>query len=452
MHRVKWLLVEWEKWPSDLSSSYGVINVRSLVQPCNDLHTGKLIYVAETSGNVRRAKVVMSSDDKRFLEQQKLAMVEHSRALGDHHHRNATTNQPIYYSPYASSWSQNGTHTGSDSDCSQQSFRIKRKNVVRGQHHETASTRPVKRDAQMQYDHNIAGPSNTHDRIIPARVHHRSFNLYRSHLPASSTPFPNRQDSRNSDILTYDQGVQTNLVLSPSSQRSLPKIDDKVAILERAIDEMEEKFNILQATVDSWCNGGADDSGNDSPGALDLSNNNIPVINIRQSSPHGEIEDQQILSKGIQNVKVRESTPEGQSDHEDPEFDEMVSIGIGKTLVPKHILNQIDWNSYTMATRKLLMSVFPRRTLATHSLTGKSSPAFMNKPAKLCLDPVKVNDIVTMVVSRCNVKESLVRSSITTKCADENKMFRMRQQKIENRQKIPVDNKEDQENKPPADD
>ncbi|GBP90675.1 Protein insensitive [Eumeta japonica] len=107
----------------------------------------------------------------------------------------------------------------------------------------------------------------------------------------------------------------------------------------------------------------------------------------------------------------------------------MVPIGTGTTLVPKEVYSKINWKSYTMATRKLLMAVFSRRTLATHSLTGKASPAFLSKPAKLCLDPEKVSDIVMTVTANSHVKGSLVRSAITTKCADENKMLKLQMQK-----------------------
>ncbi|GBP30578.1 Protein insensitive [Eumeta japonica] len=75
-----------------------------------------------------------------------------------------------------------------------------------------------------------------------------------------------------------------------------------------------------------------------------------------------------------------------------------------------------------------LLSVLACSTLATHSLTGKA-PAFLSKPAKLCLDPKKVADIVMTVTANCHVKEGLVRSAITTKCADENKMLKLQTQK-----------------------
>ncbi|KAJ0174556.1 hypothetical protein K1T71_009664 [Dendrolimus kikuchii] len=110
-----------------------------------------------------------------------------------------------------------------------------------------------------------------------------------------------------------------------------------------------------------------------------------------------------------------------------------VPIGEGHALIPSRLFRHINWNSYTSATRKLLTAVFSRRILATHSLTGKPSPAFPNKPAKKKLDPALVNDIVQTVVEKCCVPENVVRTSITTKCADESKMFRTRQKNTRKR-------------------
>lgn len=49
------------------------------------------------------------------------------------------------------------------------------------------------------------------------------------------------------------------------------------------------------------------------------------------------------------------------------------------------------------------------RVLATHSLTGKQSPAFSNKPPKKRLDPKMVEDIINTVADRCGVPKNLVR-------------------------------------------
>lgn len=67
------------------------------------------------------------------------------------------------------------------------------------------------------------------------------------------------------------------------------------------------------------------------------------------------------------------------------------------------------------------------------------------KPTKHQLNPKIIADIVQYVSKRCKVSETAVRSSITTKCADENKMMRQRNDK--NRKSlVKIDNKENVEN------
>ncbi|CAH1639228.1 unnamed protein product [Spodoptera littoralis] len=110
---------------------------------------------------------------------------------------------------------------------------------------------------------------------------------------------------------------------------------------------------------------------------------------------------------------------------------EWIGIGSGKTLVHKDKFKNVNWKSYTIATRSLLLAVFPRRILATHSLTGKKSPAFLHKPAKMSLDPQVVSDVVSEIMYKFRVEESLVRAIITTKCSDEAKMLKIRHDKSE---------------------
>ncbi|XP_028031663.1 protein insensitive-like [Bombyx mandarina] len=105
---------------------------------------------------------------------------------------------------------------------------------------------------------------------------------------------------------------------------------------------------------------------------------------------------------------------------------DMVPIGFGNTRVSAKVLNKIDWKSHTTATRQLLQAVFSRKTLATHTLTGKQSPAFANKPAKKILDPALVEDVVNTVSQRCGVPPNLIRGVITNKCQDESRLYRMR--------------------------
>ncbi|CAH2008228.1 unnamed protein product [Acanthoscelides obtectus] len=121
-------------------------------------------------------------------------------------------------------------------------------------------------------------------------------------------------------------------------------------------------------------------------------------------------------------------------------FKAKVQIGSNATKIDRTVYDAVNWSSYTAATRKLLITVFPRKVLATHSLTGRPSPAFVGlKEKKIRLDPEIVDDIVEIVIKKCSVPATLVRSAITTKCADENKLYRKRVQKNSSSDSSPSD-------------
>lgn len=145
-------------------------------------------------------------------------------------------------------------------------------------------------------------------------------------------------------------------------------------------------------------------------------------------------------SHSSSNFSVLSSTPLARSNSSSnliEEWNDMegdIAIGSNHTLVPVHVLRSIDWKNYKTATRKLLVSLFPRSILASRSLTGRPSPAFhdRNKPVKEKLDQNIINDIIQIITRKCGVHESQVRTAITTKCADENKMMRNREGKGKN--------------------
>ncbi|CAH0725641.1 unnamed protein product, partial [Brenthis ino] len=105
--------------------------------------------------------------------------------------------------------------------------------------------------------------------------------------------------------------------------------------------------------------------------------------------------------------KYHKIQPEKVQNDTKNEIEEWIPIGSGKTLIHKDKYRKVNWKSYTIATRTLLLATFPRRILATHSLTGKRSPAFQDKPAKMCLDPKIVSDIIIEITSKFKVKENL---------------------------------------------
>ncbi|CAB3230839.1 unnamed protein product [Arctia plantaginis] len=146
-------------------------------------------------------------------------------------------------------------------------------------------------------------------------------------------------------------------------------------------------------------------------------------------------------------ITYKYNTVSGQTTQENEEMEqEWVPIGFGKTMIHKDQYKKINWKSYTTATRSLLVALFPRKVLATHSLTGKPSPAFRNKAAKMCLDQNKISAVIMEVVNRFKVRENFVRNIITIKCADECKMWKARCKRNASENKENLENKEYTEN------
>lgn len=156
-------------------------------------------------------------------------------------------------------------------------------------------------------------------------------------------------------------------------------------------------------------------------------------------------DDEEYVPYSSENSKKRKrlqkpvvtSTPNTKRTCPDFEFDrdgnsKMVTIGPNGTQISRVILESINWSTSGPAiTRKLLCEVFDRDTLAFHTLSGKPSPAFKDcaRPSKQQLDPLKVADLVYLMTNSLEMTPREVRTAITTKCADENKMLRTRLQK-----------------------
>ncbi|XP_049823214.1 protein insensitive-like [Aethina tumida] len=118
-------------------------------------------------------------------------------------------------------------------------------------------------------------------------------------------------------------------------------------------------------------------------------------------------------------IKRKKITPISQS--QSPDY---VVIGSGGNKVPRDAYEKINWKNYRIATRKLMNLLFTKKTMATSSLTGKKSPAFLHKKCKPQLNPIIVGDIVECIEKNCEVDRQRIRNVFTTKCADENKILR----------------------------
>ncbi|KAF9799575.1 hypothetical protein SFRURICE_018762 [Spodoptera frugiperda] len=114
----------------------------------------------------------------------------------------------------------------------------------------------------------------------------------------------------------------------------------------------------------------------------------------------------------------------------------LVEIGTGVAKVPGCIMTSIDWSSHSLATRQLLLSVFPRSVLAQYSLLGTQPSIYnMKRETKRVLNPMLVEDIVRTVASKCNVPKDLVRVRIKAICREEIRIFRQNERKMKHRRR-----------------
>ncbi|XP_020802232.1 early boundary activity protein 1 [Drosophila serrata] len=158
--------------------------------------------------------------------------------------------------------------------------------------------------------------------------------------------------------------------------------------------------------------------------------------------PDGE-EESSAGNKRKRSKKPVTSTPNAKRPCPGFEFDQdsrspMVMIGPNGTKILRSSLSAINWDmTGPSITRKLLCEIFDRDTLAHHTLSGKPSPAFKDcaRPSKQQLDPLKVADLVYLMTNSMDMTPREVRTAITTKCADENKMLRSKLQRCQRKKK-----------------
>ncbi|XP_017787181.1 PREDICTED: uncharacterized protein LOC108569922 isoform X4 [Nicrophorus vespilloides] len=121
-----------------------------------------------------------------------------------------------------------------------------------------------------------------------------------------------------------------------------------------------------------------------------------------------------------------------QRDEEEDKIDDeemtLTRFGPNGSAIPTEKFNTINWNSRKMATRALMHALFTRNTMATHSMTGCVSNALLDtgRKPKRKLNAEKVDDIVYIVMQKCDVRRADVRRVISQMCCDENKLAKKR--------------------------
>ncbi|XP_017043974.1 early boundary activity protein 1 [Drosophila ficusphila] len=209
---------------------------------------------------------------------------------------------------------------------------------------------------------------------------------------------------------------------------------EKVQEMDQEQDEEQEQEQDQEQSsepFDMFCDG-ADDHNTSTPKTNDedlgLDDDDEDYV------PGGE---EPTTNKRKRIKKPVTSTPNAKRPCPGFEFDQdsespMVMIGPNGTEVSRVSLSAINWDmTGPSITRKLLCEIFDRDTLAHHTLSGKPSPAFRDcaRPSKQQLDPLKVADLVYLMTNSLDMTPREVRTAITTKCADENKMLRSRMQR-----------------------
>ncbi|KAJ2945722.1 hypothetical protein O0L34_g563 [Tuta absoluta] len=416
----KWLLIQWSSGGRD------VVNIKSVISPISEAKVGTVIIADKGNGNHEAASVIGYSHNRQTLERHialKAEPKEEKQEEAQPAEEPAENEEPGDFSASASDWEPSDEHPSSDEEVEQKKIKVERFNRsysrrdIKPSHRANAvNPNMAKKRKRKTYDTKNEGEtSNIADkRSLPDSTR------------ANNSPAPGQP----SDIVSIN--VQDILEMKQCFEQIfniLRELRPQVYTteLQNGIDqEVPLQPIVTPVTKYTTHEENVDDE------EIDISD---------RSEDLNRSDDNVLITNKYDNANVLIEKDKNQNDKPD----EWIPIGSGKTLIHKDQYRKVNWKSYTIATRTLLLAAFPRRILATHSLTGKRSPAFQNKPAKMCLDPKIVSDVIIEITDRFKVKENHVRSIITTKCADECKMQKMRQELAKKKRKSLPANKENDE-------
>ncbi|KAI5638420.1 BEN domain-containing protein [Phthorimaea operculella] len=433
----KWLLIQWSSGGRD------VVNIKSVISPISEAKVGTVIIADKGNGNHEAASVIGYSHNRQTLERHIALKAEPKEEQREEEAQTAEepaeNEEPEDFSASASDWEPGDEQPSSDEEVERKKIKVERFNRsytrrdIKPSHRANAvEPNMAKKRKKKNYDATNEGEtSNIADkRSLPDSTR------------TNNSPAPGPQSDIVSinvqDILEMKQcfeqifsilrelrsqaypnelqtGIEHEVPLQPTGTPPFTNYTTQEVPLQPVVTPVTN-YTTYEDNVDE------DVDISDRSEDLNRSDDNVLITN--------KYDKANVL---IEKDKNQNDKP-----------DEWIPIGSGKTLIHKDQYRKVNWKSYTIATRTLLLAVFPRRILATHSLTGKRSPAFQNKPAKMCLDPKIVSDVIIEITDRFKVKENHVRSIITTKCADECKMQKMRQQLAKKRKSLPA-NKENDE-------
>lgn len=381
-----WLLVEWEM--QNGLNSYAIIESTEVIghRDKDNMHTGKTIYVIRANKMVQ-ATIVIISDDKNFLDTELKQLNRMSavnlnkmKSLSNGHsvkRRRTTQNYSVSNDDSMTerskspAWSNHGDRVISPTPSSLNGHTMGLNRVIP----------PMTFHQQTQTDSKTTQSSNDFTEIQQqiAKIQVQQEAILDDHKNLKIVSNINNQYLV--DLSEQMTNIKTLLKELTNKFLSVDKFE-----ITQVGSTSENNFVVLEASPknnkmnnkndlileDEYSNMSFQNVNNDSRGSLSLSdlqlNKSAPIILNKKNSSSSMSLNQSSTNIVLQDIVKNEWNDSNTSD------EELVPIGCNKSMVPKYVMRSINWSSYKAATRKLLITLFPRNVLATHSLTGKPSP------------------------------------------------------------------------------
>lgn len=419
-----WILIEYRVLHPNSKipvKNYEVVDVKDVCGAggrgstrLESMHTGKIIYVRKDTLLVQ-ATIVTISDDKAFLDTELKDLMELSKSENHPKKRRRTVTPKLPTSPTSPSerqmvplYQRFNSHESANGVSNQSSVIISNPNVQ--------NCPPMTFDQQTQTDTKLTNYENPANDVRFQKIIANEETMLRQQHNLSAENQELKQKINNlSTEMTEVKSMLTEILakMDYTRQMNKRKIDENNSIIVGIADTNSATktesvggirnppriLNLSHSTAVSnpqFYNSISIepiDASNDSN--FSFSNNSRMSLSASNMSLYHNANDSNVSASTHNNSNssnreytIAQHTQSMDGFHDDEgNGDDEVVIGNNNTTVPRNLLTNINWNSHTAATRRLLRAKFSREVLATHSLTGKPSPGELNFMEKCFSDP-----------------------------------------------------------------
>lgn len=379
-----WLLVEWE---ADGENMYHVINAAELIgNNSGTIQMGKSVWFKNGSVIIQ-ATIVLISDDKAYIDRelndlkkmaaQNLAESNMKRTSNGRSNSSSQKDKTIVArtaqnKPQATGYCKPMTFD-------QQTQTDNRLNNQGSQGHEEllqkVNEMMCKQDQTsklleklMSQLWTLSDQTASNNRTVNDLSHqlNRIENSIKENTSDPDIMIPKPVDEQKAEYIYYDNHVGSESKISNSNS------EGNLVIAEYEHGVNGELIKRPQSRV-SYNNDATTADGSEFVFSCESRSNSTVITSItgnQSSNKNGVSRKSESKRRSSSNSNINMIL----DDWKDEESDGNVSIGPNRTKVPTDVYQGIDWSSYKAATRKLLVTLFPREVLATHSLTGRPSP------------------------------------------------------------------------------